>query len=245
MTSALWRALEASWPAAHARTVGPWLIREGRGGGKRVSSASATGAWQPGDLPMAEAAMCALGQRPLFQIRPDQDAALDLALAARGYDVVDPVLAYAAPAPDLAVPAPPPLSAFAIWPPLAICTALWAEGGITGERLAIMARAPGPKAALLARAEDRPVGVAFVALSQDIAAVHALVIRPGVRRQGHGQMLLRAAAGWAVEHGASRLALLVTAANLPARGLYASLGMEVVGQYHYRQAPEDDTGQAR
>ena len=37
---ALEAALEATWPPARAWTVGPWRIRDGAGGGKRVSAAT-------------------------------------------------------------------------------------------------------------------------------------------------------------------------------------------------------------
>ena len=43
-------------------SVGPWAIRDGAGGGKRVSAATAEGDWHDADLDLAEAAMAALGQ---------------------------------------------------------------------------------------------------------------------------------------------------------------------------------------
>ena len=33
-------AMEATWPAASRRQVGPFVIRDGQGGGKRVSAAT-------------------------------------------------------------------------------------------------------------------------------------------------------------------------------------------------------------
>jgi len=45
---------------------------------------------------------------------------------------------------------------------------------------------------------------------------------------------MRQAAHWAQTHGAAWMAVLCTQANAGANGLYASLGMQVVGQYHYR-----------
>jgi GNAT superfamily N-acetyltransferase len=65
--------------------------------------------------------------------------------------------------------------------------------------------------------------------------LHALEVSPALRRNGCGHNILRAAAGWARDHGAETLALLVTERNLAARGLYAFLNMQVVGQYHYRK----------
>jgi ribosomal protein S18 acetylase RimI-like enzyme len=64
--------------------------------------------------------------------------------------------------------------------------------------------------------------------------VHALDVRDSHRRQGLGKNLLHAAANWAADQGATRLSLVVTRQNTAARALYARLGMEVVGQYHYR-----------
>lgn len=225
---------EATWPPASRRRAGPWIIREGQGGGQRVSAASAAGAWTAGDIAEAEAAMAALGQDPLFVIWPE-DAALDAALADRGYRVNDPVVAYAAPCAALADPAPPFLSTFPHWPPLGIATALWAEAGTGPARLAIMDRAAGAKCAILGRTGDRAAGVAFVACHGDAAMLHALEVAPAFRRQGVAHNILRAAAGWAQDQGAETLFLLVTEANTGARALYTSLGMVVVGQYHYRK----------
>ena len=169
---------------------------------------------------------------PLFMIRP-QDSALDAALQARGYAVVDPVVIYAAPTDGFA---PPPFFAtFPHWPPLQIALGLWAEAGIGPARLAIMHRAQGPKAVILARTADRAAGVAFVALHRNMAMLHALEVPEPFRRQGTARNILQAAGVWARGQGADTVALAVTQANAGARALYASQGMRVVGQYHYRQ----------
>jgi GNAT superfamily N-acetyltransferase len=97
-----------------------------------------------------------------------------------------------------------------------------------------MDRVQGPKTALLARNGDRPAGVAFVACHGSEAMLHALEVLPANRRQGVGRTLLHAAANWAASQGATRLSLVVTRQNAAARALYARLGMECVGQYHYR-----------
>lgn len=222
--------MEATWPAARTHDIGPFRLREGAGGGKRVSAATAERAWTEADLSAAEAAMSA---EQLFLIRAG-DTALDASLAARGYRIVDSVIAYCAPASTLAG-ALDPLAAFPHWPPLQIARSLWAEGGIGPERIAVMARARGAKAALLARMEDKPVGVAFVALHGSEAMLHALEVGHRFRRKGAGQILLKAAANWAMAQGAARLSLVVTERNVAARTMYARVGMEVVGQYHYRK----------
>lgn len=224
-------AMEATWPPLARHQTGPWLIREGAGGGKRVSAASAHGAWVDSDIPEAEAAMQALGQHPLFVIWPG-DEPLDAALAARGYALIDKVLGYAAPV--TAFPPPPRMTTFPHWPPMQIARDIWAEGDIGPGRLAVMERVTGPKTVILGRAQDKPAGTAFVALHGKTAMLHAIEVRPAQRRQGTARHILAAAAHWAAEHGANRLALAVTEGNAAARALYASLGLQVVGNYHYR-----------
>ena len=225
---ALAKVMEATWPPARAWDVGPFRLRDGAGGGKRVSAATCEGDWTDADLASAEAAMA----EPLFQLRPGEGA-LDAALAARGYRVVDPVVAYAAPVAALAGDVPW-LTVFPHWPPLEIARDLWAEGGVGAARLQVMERTEGAKAAIFARLGDRPAGVAFVAMAGADVMLHALEVRPALRRKGVAAILLCAAANWARDQGAARLSLVVTEQNLAARALYARAGMEVVGQYHYR-----------
>lgn len=233
------QVLEATWPPQHSARLGPFLIRTGGGGGKRVCAASLTGAsFDTKDVTDAEAAMQALSQAPLFVIwQGSADAALDGALVQRGYDLVDPVIAYTAPCKTLARPLPDTIAAYPNWPPLALVQDIWAQAGVGPARLAVMARATGAKAAFLLRAGDHPVGVCFAALSGNVAMLHALEILPAQRRQGHGRHLIRAVAAWAQAQGAQNLTLVVTAANTPARRLYAGLGMAEAGHYHYRMRP--------
>jgi GNAT superfamily N-acetyltransferase len=220
--------MEATWPPASRRTLGPFTLRDGAGGGKRVSAASLDGPFTEPDLDTLEAAMV----EPLMLVRAGEDA-LDAALAARGWRIVDPVVAYAAPVAQMTADLPG-LTAFAHWPPLEIARSIWAEGGIGPARIAVMDRVTGPKAALLGRIDDRSAGVAFVACHGTEAMVHALDVRDSHRRQGLGRNLLHAAANWAAQQAATRLSLVVTRQNAAARALYARLGMEVVGEYHYR-----------
>ena len=227
-------AMEATWPPVAARQIGPWIVRQGGGGGKRVAATSATGAVCEVDLRVAEAAMAALGQEPLFMLRPTE-AGLDALLAARGYRLVDPVVIYAAAAAALAALSLGSVAAIPHWPPLEIAKEIWAGGGIGPARLAVMDRVALPKTAILGRSSGRAAGIAFVAATPEVAFLHALEVRPALRRQGTAANIVKMAAKWAVSEGADQLALAVTEANGPARHLYASLGMGVVGTYHYRQ----------
>lgn len=229
----IFAAAEATWPAAAVHDAGAFRVREGRGGGQRVSAATARSLWTEADIDAAERMHEGLGQAPLFMIRPGEEA-LDAALEARGYRIKDPVNVLAAPVARLTCEAATPMAGFPIWPPLAIMRDLWSEGGIGRERIAVMERAAGPKTAILGRVSDRASGVAFVAVHGETAMLHALYIVPGLRRQGSAVKIMRTAAHWAQDQGAQRFSVLVTAANGPAGALYASLGMEIVGNYHYR-----------
>jgi len=223
-------ALETTWPSAARQTVGSWVIRTGHGGGKRVSAA--TGG-KPGDIDVAEKAMAALGQPALFMIRA-LDQGVDQALAARGYQVVDPVTLYLCRVGVLTKPAAPQLASFAMWPPLEIMREIWVEGGVDAPRQAVMERVIGEKAAILGRAGGRPAGSAFVAIHREIAMIHAIEVTPALRRKGVGINMMRVAAQWAQDNGASEFALAVTDANVAANALYKKLGLTVVGHYHYR-----------
>lgn len=222
------QAMDATWPAAAFHDEGPFLLREGAGGGKRVSAASAEDDWGFDDLLQAEAAM----DEPLFLLR-EGDEQLDQALAFRGYQLIDPVVAYRAAVPDL-LQNLPYLTAFAHWPPLEVTRDIWAEGGIGPARVAVMERVTGAKAALLGRLEERPAAAGFVALRDDLAMLHALEVRGFARRKGLGAQMLAAAAEWAGAQGATDLLLVVTEQNLAARALYERAGMAIIGRYHYR-----------
>ena len=226
-------ALDATWPAASIHRAGPWSVREGRGGGKRVSAASTTEDGAEALIGIAEAAQNAIGQPWLFCLRDGQDT-LDTALSLQNYRIIDPVVIYAAPMAPLTCDPPARLSAFTIWPPLAVIKEVWAEGGIGPARLAVMDRAAGAKTAILGRAGDRVAGAGFVAIHGDIAVVHALHVLPEQRRKGLARNMMRAAAQWAAAYGANQLAVAVTKANTDANALYLSLGMAIVDQYHYR-----------
>jgi GNAT superfamily N-acetyltransferase len=234
----LYDAIDGTWPAAEITRAGPFLLRRGDGGGQRVSAATALGPVTAQDIVAAEDAMQAMGQPRLFQIRAGDDA-LDAHLATRGYVVVDPVNLHVAPVAALATRRPPPVTAFCVWEPLAIQIDIWAKGGIGPGRLAVMHRAKGPKTSILGRQNDQPGGTAFVAIHDGIAMVHALEVLPHQRKQGMAGWFMRLAAFWAQANGASHLAVVCTQANSGANALYASLGMALVGQYHYRKHADD------
>lgn len=236
----LYEVCEATWPPATLQRLGAWTIREGQGGGSRVSAATEDWPVTDADLPAAEAAMRALEQVPLFQIREGEDK-LDALLETHGYEIRDPVNLWAIPVKDLISDQPLPAgTVYAMWPPLELVREIWAEGGVGPARLAVMERAKTPKAAILVRVGDHPGGAGYVAIHDGIAMVHALHVVPEQRRRGAATLILRAAAKWAAENGADVLSLIVTQGNHAANPLYAGLGMRLVGHYHYRRLGEGE-----
>ncbi len=241
MSATVWYdVIDGTWPAASYRRHGVWTLREGRGGGSRVSAttlAQAGTAFSGADIDSAETAMRNMGQPLIFMIR-DGESGLDQALAQRGYARKDPVTIYACSPARLMDEPIPRVTVFSLWEPLAIMREIWASGGIGAARLAIMDRARGPKTGFLCRHRDKPAGAAFAAIHDRVAMVHAVEILAHQRRSGMARWVMRAAAFWADKEGAETLSVMCTVDNIAANALYTSLGMRPVGQYHYRHLPE-------
>ncbi len=230
----LHKVCERTWPPREAVEAGPWTLRDGAGGGKRVSAATQRAAFDADvDVPAAEEAMRILGQDPLFMIRQGEDA-LDQTLAARGYRLIDKTNMYVCPVDLLTDQRIPLVCAFTMWEPLAIMNELWAAAGIDDARLQVMHRAKGPKTGLFGRINDQPAGVGFCGLHKDVAMVHALEISEPHQRHGLGNWMMRVAAHWAADWDARWLSVLCTEDNAGANAFYAALGMQRVGSYHYR-----------
>ena len=232
----LYEVVEATWPAARLIPAAPFTLRDGAGGGKRVSAATldtpGSTAPEPAILE-AETAMRDLGQTPLFMLR-DGDTALDAQLEARGYAVIDPVNIWLSPIESLCQTTPPRTASFHIWEPMAIQRDIWAKGGIGPARIAVMQRATCPKTSLFGRNGDRPAATGYVGLHDGVAMVHALEVLSSQRRAGQGRWLMIEAARWAASQGARHMSVICTTANEGANALYSALGMTHVGGYHYR-----------
>ncbi|MEM7523834.1 MAG: GNAT family N-acetyltransferase [Pseudomonadota bacterium] len=227
-------ALEVTWPPAECVERDGWRLRRGLGGGKRVSAASSL---RPdSEIDVAVGAMAEWGQDPLFQIRAENED-LDDRLAARRFQIIDRTVLRAGKAESLLDDKPETARILRGDGRVALMEEIWAEGGVGPGRLCVMDRATGPKSYLMARLGDRAAGVAFVAADGDLAMIHAIETVHALRRKGAARMILAAAARFAVEHGATELAMAVTEANEPANALYRSLGFDIVAGYHYRSAP--------
>ncbi|MDP5218340.1 GNAT family N-acetyltransferase [Ruegeria sp. 2205SS24-7] len=237
-----WPAIvDGTWPAARYIQDGAFLLREGQGGGSRVSATTAQAEATTGEIASAEERMRRMGQKCLFMIRSG-DTALDAQLDARGYRILDPVNIYICPVAMLTDTPVPRVTVFAVWEPLAVMNEIWARAGIGPARWAVMQRASGPKTGLLIRRNDKPAGTGFAAIHDKTAMVHALEILPEHQRNGLGKWAMRAAAFWALDNGAETLSVICTKANTGANALYHALGMQIAGSYHYRVL--DQTGES-
>jgi len=227
-------AIDATWSPARFIEQGPFSLRMGKGGGKRVSAATLTGSdASMKQIEAAASAMTAVDQSPLFMLKPGQDA-LDATLDDLGYKIIDPVVVYASPAEDLAQHAPVGLKVIPCSFPLAVQREIWASDDIGPERIEVMERSSDPKSFLMARHEDRAAGTVFVSSQGEIAMLHALTVSLRARRQGIGRNLTYGCAKWAMDQGATTFALVTTEENAAARALYEGLGMTAVTRYHYR-----------
>lgn len=234
--SEIFDLIDSSWPPERMHQEGPWIIRQDTSGSKRTMAASMVLGSDVTDalaqLETAETTMKGLGQPCMFQIRGASDA-LDDALDARGYAVVDRCTIYAIRAKELAGPIPH-ATAWWLWEPLEIQKEIWAEGGIGPGRLAIMDRAASPKTSVIGRVDDRAAGAAFVSGAGKLAMIHGVETLAEHRRKGVGRWMMRAACNWCLENGIEWLTLITVNENVAANALYTSIGMSAVGQYHYR-----------
>ena len=236
MDATLAQAFENTWPAAEYADAGGFRVGRGLGAGGRVSSARAAGPWVPEDIAAVEAIHQDWNQQPMFRV-PDDDSALIAALSAAGYRRDTPTAIMQASVTALTGQPIPFLTTFAIWPPLAIQRDIWAAGSITPARQAVMDRVRGPKTAILGRIDDRAAGAAFAAILGNVAMVHAVEVLPQFRRRGLAGWMMRQAALWAQERGASRIGLAVSRANAGAWAAYDRLGFVEAAGYAYYAKP--------
>lgn len=218
----LYETIDATWPAAAFHHKSGWKIRDGRGGGKRVSAATLMET--DADITLAETEMLALGQDRLFMIRAGEQA-LDDALSSKGYRVIDPVVLMTSPLTNGTSNAVADQTHAT--PEIA---KIWHQGGIGPDRIAVMDRAADPK--YFCEIENK--AVAFSAIHNGICMTHAVEVLSSARRQGLGKRIMGKITDWASAKGAHTLCVITVMENTAARGLYRNLGMQEVGHYHYR-----------
>ena len=117
---------------------------------------------------------------------------------------------------------------------MAIQKELWMANGIDASKIAIMDRVKTPKTTIFGRINAKPAASAFVAVVNKIAMVHALIVDQKYQRQGMGKFVMQKVGAWAHQQGAESVAALCTKHNQSANNFYKILGMQVIGEYHYR-----------
>jgi len=229
--AALFAAIDTTWPAFAFHRHNGWLLREGAGGGQRVSAATVLPGAQNPDIGSAADKMHSMGQNALFMVR-SQDGDLDARLAEQGYKIVDPVTILITPTESLLTMAGKQHQRVTtLNTPDTTAKEVWGNGGIYQPRLNVMARVKTAKTIISAGY----MGVAFAACHEGIAMVHAVEVSKNHRRKGVANALMHQAARWAMQHECTWLAVLTVRANTPACALYDRLKMKQAAAYHYRQ----------
>ena len=101
----------------------------------------------------------------------------------------------------------------------------------------IIAKIGLPAAYVSLTPDHRPAGVGLIVGGPaSWGGVYCMVTHPDFRQRGIGSAILVSGAGWALQHGISRLYLQVEQANQPARRMYGALGFGHAYSYHYRLA---------
>ena len=229
-------AVRATWRPARMDRAGPFDVPSDTAGGRR-NCAARLGPIGAEFTAAHLAAVEALKPGAIFATLDGLEDPLAAALAARGYAEEGATTLMAGPVAPLIAKAPPPVSGFPHWPPIALAEDIWLSNGQDPARLAVAARAPHPRAAILLRADDRAAGALLVAVHRDMAALHMVLTLPAQRRRGVGLIGLRHAARFANRNGARWMVLPVESDNAPARALYRRAGLTDVGGYRYWRRP--------
>ncbi|MBC9246511.1 GNAT family N-acetyltransferase [Paracoccus sp. 11-3] len=232
MDAALAEAFEATWPAAEYADAGGFRVGRGLGAGGRVSSGRVIGPWTAEDIAGVEDISHGWGQPAMFRVL-DDDARLAAALQQAGYRAETPTMIMSAALDGLTDLPIPPVTTFSVWPPLAIQREIWSAGNIDPARQAVLDRVAVPKTSILGRTDDRAAGAGFVAMANQVAMVHAVEVRAEWRRRGLAGWMMREAAFWARDNGATRMGLAVTRGNTGAIAAYHDLGFQEVAGYRY------------
>ena len=219
----LYEVLDFTWPSVTTELHHGWQIKNGSGGGKRVSAAIQNS--PTAKVEVAEKLMNALGQKKLFMIREGNEI-LDYKLHKLGYKLIDPSILLGSPIERLDKTFD---GEFHVAPNEKM-KALWINAGINEKRLNVMNRAK----VLKSYVSIDNTAVAFVAICNSIAMVHALEVAKVKQRQGFGKKIMQQIAGWAATNGANYLTVITVHNNLPAKSLYQHLRMTKLGNYHYR-----------
>jgi N-acetylglutamate synthase len=243
-----WRVEEAcreAWPSAESKVFEGWLLRRSGGRIRRTNSVNPLPG-QRGEasavIDMAEAYYERNQQTPLFRV-PTIAAELESALDRGGYlpEAETVVLfreldRFSAVGDERTVIATEPGE---VW--------LGARHRMGGESQHdrqvfrdMVGLIGGPKAFASTRVDGEIVAVAYGVIHDGLLVLEAVETDARYRGRGLGYSTTSALLGWARQMGAKACGLQCVADNLPARALYASLGLrQELYRYHYRRKKPD------
>jgi ribosomal protein S18 acetylase RimI-like enzyme len=243
-------ALEASafaaWPAAQTETLDGWRLRFMHGVSRRANSVwpgAAVGLRSLDErVDRVEQWYAARGLRAAFQLSPaSHPAALDAALAARGYAIDAPVSIQVASARVVAGGAPRvPVRAHAMrteeWFDIAARRSRFANVVDVYRGLLDRIGAAARYAVADVGGEPAAVGLGVVgtALGEGCMGIFSMLTLPAGRRRGAAHAVLTALAARALQEGVDRLYLQVERDNAPALALYRGASFREAYGYHYR-----------
>ena len=244
----------SAWPAPQNVYFGGWVFRLGGGFTKRANSANALGdrqdfradsinAWTPQRdfvevRTEAERFYESKGLPTIFRLTPLAGADADLALAAAGYEALDPstvmTVALETPRLDASVkidPGPTPTWLNGVTAANAVAPSQRAAHDKIVQSIAL------PAAFATWYASGRPAGYGMAVLDRGAVGLFDIVVRPEARGLSGGRTLAQSLMAWARQNGAVSAYLQVTNANRIARQLYEKLGFTPAYNYHYRRKP--------
>lgn len=232
------RAAVRAWPANETRPIDGWLWRYSGGGSQRANSVSALfyeGHDVDRSIDAAEQLYREQGAPVRFQVGfpLTQPGDLDERLAARGYEIHDPVTTLVKPVaavtmpPDVVLREAPSDGWMAVY-----------LSNVTPDRrpfaAAILARVPGPRVFAEVVRDGAVMATALGVFHENTVIAECVGTAAAARRQGAAGAVMRSLESWAAAQGAHTIGLQAVATNAPAQALYGALGYTAAGTYHYR-----------
>ena len=233
-------AAACTWPAEITVMSGGWLLRSSGGVTRRANSALPLGNPPFGDPDscvehaVAEVVEFARmhGMRPTIQVALPVYAPLDEHLAESGWDAASDHHVLVHDARSIGVREPSTLPRRWTLRHEDQPSEAWRSVQGPDPEATIMSRWPADYLSLWA--DDMPVGVGRLAMSDGWGVITRVFVSPARRRSGAGVAIMEELARAALASGVERLAVQVSDDNRPALGLYARLGFRHHHTYRHR-----------
>ena len=230
--------LEQSWPPETLEVRDGWRLRAAPGAGRRVNSAMRPGgptAITSAEFDLIEGFYTQRGAAPTIQFGASETSTdLDEQMAARGYAMDVEALLYDAPLASIDASTAKEVRVLQVRTPLAELDRVWARGGVSAARRAVMERGdPATSSIFIARLGAKLSGALFASVAEERVYAHALYVSEDARRSGVANTLLGACATFGAKCGADRFGAPVETQNAPSRALFEKIGCAAIGAYRY------------